>query len=54
MASRKPANRVSEEKMLNDMFVVLEYSDSFKEFVENISEEMRVQLFDEIKRYYGD
>lgn len=53
MANRKP-ERVSEEKMLNDMFVLLEYSDNFKEFVEGMPEETRLQLFTEIKRYYGD
>lgn len=52
MASSK--SRVSEEKMLNDMFVMLEYSDSFKEFVEAMTEEMRLEIFSEIKRYYGD
>lgn len=46
--------RISEEKMLNDLFVVLEYSDNFKEFVESMTEETRLELFSEIKRYYGD
>lgn len=46
--------RVSEEKMLNDMFVLLEYSDNFQQFVEGMSEAARLQLFTEIKRYYGD
>lgn len=50
----KPESRVNEEKMLNDMFVVLEYSDNFKEFVEGMSEAARLQLVTEIKRYYGD
>lgn len=54
MASSKSGNRVNEEKLLNDMFVVLEYSDNFKEFVANISEDARLQLINEIKRYYGD
>lgn len=63
MADRKPervkeaekpmTKRVSEEKMLNDMFVLLEYSDNFKEFVEGMTEDTRLQLFTEIKRYYG-
>jgi hypothetical protein len=52
MAGRKP-ERVSEEKMLNDMFVLLEYSDNFKEFVDGMTEDTRLQLFTEIKRYYG-
>jgi hypothetical protein len=46
--------RVSEEKMLNEMFVALEYSDNFEEFVKSISEDARLRLFTEIKRYYGD
>lgn len=50
----KRSNRVSEEKMLNDMFVLLEYSDSFKEFVAGMSEEARLRIFEEIKKYYGD
>jgi hypothetical protein len=49
----KPAKRVTEEKMLNDLFVLLEYSDNFKEFVEGMTEDTRLILFDEIKRYYG-
>ena len=48
------SGRVSEEKQLNDMFVVLEYSDSFKEFIENMDEDTRLRLFTEIKSYYGD
>jgi hypothetical protein len=52
VASRKP--RVTEEKLLNDMFVLLEYSDTFEEFIKNMSEEARLTLFTEIKRYYGD
>jgi hypothetical protein len=51
MVSRKP--RVNEEKLLNDLFVLLEYSDSFEEFVKNMSEDARLRIFDEIKRYYG-
>jgi len=46
--------RINEEKLLNDMFVVLEYSDNFKQFIENIPEDARLELFSEIKRYYGD
>lgn len=52
MASRKPI--VSDDKLLNDMFVLLEYSETFKEFVEGMNEESRLRLFTEIKRYYGD
>jgi len=47
-------SRVNEEKMLNDMFVLLEYSDSFAEFVKGMDEDTRLNLFVEIKRYYGD
>lgn len=54
MVGSKSRSRVSEEKMLNDMFVLLEYSDSFEEFVKNLSEDSRLELFHEIKRYYGD
>jgi hypothetical protein len=32
-------NRVNEEKMLNDMFVLLEYSDTFYDFVMSLPEE---------------
>lgn len=46
-------SRVNEEKLLNDLFVLLEYSDNFKEFVEGMAEETRLQLFTQIKRYYG-
>lgn len=44
MARSKP--RVTEEKLLNDMFVLLEYSDSFKEFVKGMPQEMFDQLMD--------
>lgn len=47
-------SRVSEEAMMNHLFVLLEYSDTFKEFVEGMSEDARLRIFDEIKRYYGD
>lgn len=40
--------------MLNDLFVLLEYSDSFEEFIKNMTEDARLRLFSEIKRYYGD
>jgi hypothetical protein len=52
VASRK--SRVNEEQLLNDMFVTLEYSDSFKEFVESIAEDARLELLNAIKKYYGD
>ena len=52
MAGNK--SRVNEEKMLNDLFVLLEYSDSFPEFIKNMDEQTRLALFTEIKRYYGD
>lgn len=38
-------SRVNEEKMLNDMFVLLEYSDSFYDFVQGLSKE----TFEELK-----
>jgi hypothetical protein len=38
MARRE--SRVNEEKMLNDMFIALEYSDSFKEFIESVSDDV--------------
>ena len=47
-------NRVSEEKQLNDLFVLLEYSDTFKDFIAGMTEETRLKIFNEIKRYYGD
>jgi hypothetical protein len=47
-------SRVSEEHMLNEMFVLLEYMDSFEEFVENMDEHTRLTLFNTIKKYYGD
>lgn len=52
MAKHQP--RLNEEKMLNDLFVLLEYSDSFEEFIKNMDEDSRLRLFTEIKRYYGD
>lgn len=42
MARRESA--VNDEKLLNEMFVALEYSDTFKEFVETLSEEARSRL----------
>ena len=48
MASRKPSNRVSEEKMLNDMFVLLEYSDSFQQFIDTLSRDAINALLDAI------
>ena len=38
-------NKVNEEKLLNEMFVLLEYSDTFKEFVKNLSQD----AFDALK-----
>ena len=35
MAGRKSS--VNSEKLLNEMFVLLEYSDSFEEFIKNMS-----------------
>lgn len=46
-------SRVNEEKLLNDLFVLLEYSDNIREFVEGMTEDTRLQLFTQIKRYYG-
>jgi hypothetical protein len=37
-------NRVNEEKLLNEMFVTLEYADTFYEFVGNLSKEAYEQL----------
>lgn len=37
-------NRVNEEKLLNEMFVLLEYSDNFYEFVANLSKEAYEEL----------
>ena len=36
--------RVNEEKLLNEMFVTLEYADTFYEFVSNLSPEAYKQL----------
>jgi hypothetical protein len=47
-------SRVTEEQMLNALFVLLEYSNSIKEFVEGMTEQARLEVFSEIKRYYGD
>jgi len=38
-------SRLNEEKMLNDMFVLLEYSDNFYDFVQGLPKE----TFDELK-----
>lgn len=37
-------SRVNEEKMMNDMFVLLEYSDSIKEFVAGLTKECKWAL----------
>jgi hypothetical protein len=50
----QPKSRVNEEKLLNDLFVLLEFTDSFKEFVAGMGEDARLILLTEIKRYYGD
>jgi hypothetical protein len=39
-------SRVNEEKLLNDLFVLLEYSDNIKEFVEGMNQEMFDRLLD--------
>lgn len=54
MTTPKKMNRVSEEKQLNDLFVLLEYSETFEDFIKGMSEESRLRIFTEIKRYYGD
>jgi hypothetical protein len=41
-------SRLNEEKMLNDMFVILEYSDSFQEFVDTLPREIITALHDAI------
>lgn len=51
MANRK-SERVSEEKMLNDMFVLLEYSDNFKEFVDGMTEDTRKAIWTHINAYF--
>jgi hypothetical protein len=50
MAGNK--SRVNEEKMLNDMFVLLEYSDSFADFIQNLDSATRNQLWDALDYYY--
>ena len=42
-------NRVNEEKLLNEMFVLLEYSDNFYEFVHNLSDDAYNELAKQIK-----
>lgn len=42
-------NRVNEEKLLNEMFVLLEYSDNFYEFVMGLSKEAYEELKTTIK-----
>lgn len=37
-------SRVTEEKMLNDMFIALEYADNFYQFVETLSKECFEEL----------
>lgn len=46
--------KVNEEKLLNEIFVTLEYSDSFREFVENMSEEAREALHTAIHGVFDD
>jgi len=43
-------NRVNEEKLLNEMFILLEYSDSFHEFVGGLSTSAYEQLTKAIKQ----
>lgn len=60
MASSKPCmitreivgktNRVNEEKLLNEMFIILEYSDSFEEFIKNLSSECYDRLITTISK----
>jgi len=47
MASGK--SRLNEEKLLNEMFVLLEYSDTFYEFVMNLSSEAYKELANVMK-----
>lgn len=42
-------SRVTEEKLLNEMFVLLEYSDNFYEFVANLSKEAYEELRNALK-----
>lgn len=41
--------RVNEEKMLNEMFVLLEYSDSFYDFFKNMPPEMFALVKEHVK-----
>lgn len=47
MAGSKSA--VNQEKLLNEMFVTLEYSDTFYEFVGNLSQEAYEELRNALK-----
>ena len=42
-------SRLNEEKLLNEMFVLLEYSDTFYEFVMNLSPEAYKELANVMK-----
>lgn len=42
-------NRVNEEYLLNEMFVTLEYSDNFYEFVSSLSKEAFEELRNALK-----
>lgn len=35
----KKSSRLNEEKLLDEMFVLLEYSNSFKEFIEGLTDD---------------
>lgn len=50
--TRRPTTtmtKVNEEKLLNEMFVLLEYSDTFKAFVEGMPEDMKQLLGDALR-----
>jgi len=42
-------SRVNEERLLNEMFVLLEYSDNFYEFVSNLSKDAYEELRNALK-----
>ena len=42
-------SRVNEEKLLNEMFILLEYSDSFYDFIMGLSPEAYKEVKNQIK-----
>jgi hypothetical protein len=43
-----------EEKLLNELFVLLEYTSSFKELVEDMAPDIREALFKELLDWHAD